>query len=346
MPVRALVMSGGGAKCAFQVGAVDTLVNEQQLDFQVIAGVSAGALNALVLAQGSGPAGLRDRLQDLKRLWLGIESERDIYRRRFLGKVLAFVLQDSILDPTPLREKLMRHVNLEALRNSGREFRVGVTWLETGLYECVDQHHPRVADCTMASASIPVLFPPVRIGDRSGVDGGVRNVTPLENAFQAIKKLNGGSHEEPAEIYVLLASPLTMEADRRHWATGLRVGERAVAMLVNEVLREDLMSALIINEAVRSHQDLRARLEREIGAPATARIFADVDFPFAPPQFQYVRIRAIVADREFSGTLEFKPTGIREAFEAGRLAARHPIEGAELAAMLRDAAGREEAKAA
>ena len=346
MPVRALVLSGGGAKCAFQVGAVDALVNEQQLDFQVIAGVSAGALNAIVLAQGRGPDGLRARLEDLKRLWLGIESERDVYKRRFLGKVLAFVVKDSMLDPTPLREKMMRHVDLDALRNSGREFRAGVTWLETGLYECVDQHHPHVAACTMASASIPMLFPPVRIGGRSGVDGGARNVTPLENAFRAIKDLNGGFPAEPSEIYVVLASPLTMEPDRRDWGSGLKVGERAVAMLVNEVMREDLMSAHFINEAVRSHQELRARLEREIGAAAAARIFADIDFPFAWPQFQYVRLRAIVADREFSGTLEFSPASIREAFEAGRLAARRPIEGAELAAVLRDASGREEAKAA
>jgi len=346
MQVRALVMSGGGAKCAFEVGAVDTLVNEQHLDFQVIAGVSAGALNALVLAQGKGPAGLRDRLEDLKRLWLGIGSEKDIYRRRFLGKVLAFVLRDSMLDPAPLRELMMRHVNLEALRSSGREFRAGVTWLESGLYECIDQHHERVADCTMASASIPLLFPPVRIGDRSGVDGGVRNVTPLENAFRAIKELNGGSPQEPAEIYVVLASPLTMAPDHGPWSKGLKVGERAVAMLVNEVMREDLMSAHIINEAVRSHQELRTRVEREIGAQAAARIFAEVDFPFAWPNFQYVRLRAIIADREFAGTLEFKPASIREAFEAGRLAARRPIEGAELAAMLRDASGREEAKAA
>ena len=106
------------------------------------------------------------------------------------------------------------------------------------------------------------------------------------------------------------------------------------------------MSAHIINEAVRSHQDLRARLEREIGVASAARILADIDFPFAGPNFQYVRLRAIVADREYSGTLDFKPAAIRAAFEAGRLAARHPVEGSELAAMLRDASGREEAKAA
>ena len=42
MPNRAVVMSGGGAKGAFQVGALDYLIQDLGLDFQVIAGVSDG----------------------------------------------------------------------------------------------------------------------------------------------------------------------------------------------------------------------------------------------------------------------------------------------------------------
>ena len=48
MPNRAVVMSGGGAKGAFQVGALDYLIQDLGLDFQVIAGVSDGLLNAVV----------------------------------------------------------------------------------------------------------------------------------------------------------------------------------------------------------------------------------------------------------------------------------------------------------
>jgi len=345
MTVRALVMSGGGAKGAFQLGAVDTFVNERGLDFQVIAGVSAGALNALVLAQGRGPDGIRQRIEELKRLWFGIRSESDIYRERFGGKLLALVSKDSVYDPEPLLEKIRRHANLVALRGSGREFRIGVAWLESGLYECIDQDHPHVTQCTMASSSMPFVFPPVRVGNRSGVDGGVRNVTPLENAFRAIKELVRSS-TEPAEIYVLLASPLLIAPEHKPWSTGLQVGERALAMLVNEVYREDLSYALIVNEAVRGYLDLRARLEQEIGVEAAARILADVDFPFAPPKYLHVQVHAVVPDREFSDTLEFDPGKIRETYEAGRVAARHPIREGELAALVREAAGHMESKAA
>jgi NTE family protein len=343
--VRALVMSGGGAKGAFELGAVETLAEERGLDFDVIAGVSAGALNAWLLAQGAGRDGLRERVAELKRLWFGIRSNRDIYRERFGGKVLALVLKDSVFDPAPLREKIHAHANIAALRASGREFRIGVAWLESGVYECIDQHHSNVMDCTMASSSMPFAFPPVRIGDASGVDGGVRNVTPLENAFHAIKE-RATSPSDTAEIYVLLASPLTIEPDHRPWKTGLAIGERSLAMLMNEIYREDLSYALVVNEAVRAYAQLRARLEREVGADVADRILREIDFPFAPPRYMEVTLHAIVPQREFSAALEFDPAKIREAYEAGRAAARHPVEEAELAAWLRGSPAKVESKAA
>lgn len=48
---RALVLSGGGAHGAIQAGALDYLVNQKGLDFQILAGVSTGTLTAAMLAQ-------------------------------------------------------------------------------------------------------------------------------------------------------------------------------------------------------------------------------------------------------------------------------------------------------
>jgi NTE family protein len=87
MPNRALVMSGGGSKGAFELGAVDYLVNERGLDFQVIAGVSTGSLNATMLAQGTGLDGLRDQLEQLKEIWYSsprpVSTTRNLYGRRY-----------------------------------------------------------------------------------------------------------------------------------------------------------------------------------------------------------------------------------------------------------------------
>ena len=48
----ALVLSGGGAKGAFQVGALQHLIEDRGLDFTIVAGVSTGALQAAMVAQG------------------------------------------------------------------------------------------------------------------------------------------------------------------------------------------------------------------------------------------------------------------------------------------------------
>ena len=96
MPNRAVVMSGGGSKGAFQVGALDHLIHDQNLDFQVIAGVSTGSLNATILSQASSFEELKQYHQQLKEIWLGIESENDIYSKRFLGKVLLFLSKNSM----------------------------------------------------------------------------------------------------------------------------------------------------------------------------------------------------------------------------------------------------------
>lgn len=339
-------MSGGGAKGAFQVGAVETLARERGLDFQVIAGVSAGALNAFVLAQGHGPEGLLAQVEELKRIWLGIHSSRDIYRDRFLGQILTFVIKDSIYDSSPLRAMIERESRIDALRASGKEFRVGVSWLDSGVYEVIDQHHEAIPACVLASSSMPILFPPVAVGSRFAVDGGVRNVTPLDGGFDALRQLGAQAPDESLEMYVLLASPLSISAERPPWKTGLAVGKRALTMLINEIYREDLRYALAINDAVHFHTALQARLQETLGAQAAERVLAGLDFPFAPPKYRYTRMQAVVPDREFSDALEFDPLKIRQAFEAGRAAARNLLSEEELVALLEGSPEAPQAQAA
>src|SRR2546429_5486094 len=82
---RALVLSGGGAKGSWQVGACQHLILERGLWFDVIAGVSAGAVNAATLAQARDPDELAAELEHLRAVWLGLRGSRDVYRRRWLG---------------------------------------------------------------------------------------------------------------------------------------------------------------------------------------------------------------------------------------------------------------------
>ena len=326
MPNRALVMSGGGSRGAFELGAADYLVTDAGLDFQVIAGVSTGSLNAVMLAQGRGPEGLRAQVAALKDAWFGIRSAADVYRKRFLGSVLAFILKDSIYSPEPLRRLIERHVDSERLRTSGRELRIGATTLETGAYTTVDQRHAQVREWALASASMPLFFPPVRIGAEAVVDGGLRNVTPLADAFRALKTLPPPADGQPDEVYVALASPLALEPVRSRWKTGRAAAERAVEILVNEVFREDLSHALAVNRAVRCYDAMQSEVA---GGGAVGQRTLEA-MPFRPPKYRVTRIHTIVPEREYSATLEFDPRKIREAFEAGRAAARSPLDEAAL----------------
>lgn len=322
MTNRALVMSGGGSKGAFEVGAVDYLVNDLGLEFQVIAGVSTGSLNAVMLAQGSDLAGLREELKTLKGLWFGLRSHKDIYKKRFMSKVFVFLFKDSLYNSKPIAEKIRTYISPQRLQNSGKELRIGAVVLETGDYHEIKQDDGNIHDWTLASSSMPLMFPPVKIGQHNAVDGGVRNVTPLEAAFKALKGLGPGEASTPDEMYVLLASPLGMEPEIREWKKGLDVAKRATSILVNEIYREDMDYALAINASVRACR----KLQGKFGEEQVDKVLSDEGFPFKPDKFREVRILTIVPDREFSESLEFDKEKIRTAFSAGREAAKNPLD--------------------
>jgi NTE family protein len=295
MPLRALVLSGGGAKGAFQVGALDTLLNEQGLEFAVVAGVSTGALSAGMLAQGTGLQGQRAELEGLKELYFSLGSTRDIYRSRFLGLLGAFLFHDSIYDPSPLRDKITRRIDPARLRGSGTALRVGAVCLEDGRYRSVTQHDPHILSFVFASASMPVFWPPVEIDGRHWVDGGVRNVTPLRDAIHALRgrRAAAGAPAGPDEIWVVLASPLSTPPETGGLGTALPILKRTMEILESEVYRGDFAAYLVRHRS---------------GAPAS------------------LRIRVILPTEVFSGALEFDPAKIRRAFDSGRERARVPLD--------------------
>ena len=90
---RALVLSGGGVKGAFEAGAVYHLVVQRGCDFSEFSGVSVGALNAAFLAQARQAEAPRDSYADLANqtealvsLWQSLRSSQDIARGRPLAR--------------------------------------------------------------------------------------------------------------------------------------------------------------------------------------------------------------------------------------------------------------------
>jgi len=321
MGKSAIVMSGGGAKGSFELGAAHYLIKDKGIDPDVIVGVSTGNLNAAMLAQGKGYVGLVGQLYELENIWFSIDENEDIYYDR-VGGIFGLLLKaDSIYSNKPLWKLIKQHVDPARLKDSGRILRIGVVGLMDGEYYAVDGSYDKIQDMIRASAAIPVFFNPVDIGSERWVDGGVRNITPLASAFSALAEIGGSAEatvDDPDTIYVILASPLDTKkiTDEDELDSGIEILMRSLDLLMNEVYRNDLETAISINEAVKYFHDLRKAQQN-----------LPPGFPFA--EYRNANIVLITPEILHTGSLEFDRDKIRKAFEAGQKRAALAVDAAE-----------------
>ena len=178
----ALVLSGGGAKGAWEAGAAVALI-EQGVPVRLVAGSSAGALTAAMLADG--------RLDRLQALWRSLSRER-VYALRpgvlFAGllpgwlTLLALDHAGSLLDPSPLRELIAGTLDFDRVRASPRRLLVVTTDLARRAPRVFDNATVSV-DALMAAAAVPGAFPPVSVDGALLVDGGLTGRAPVLEAL-------------------------------------------------------------------------------------------------------------------------------------------------------------------
>lgn len=89
---QALILSGGGAKGAFEAGAAYHLIVHRHCDFKEMSGVSVGALNGSFLAQAPASSdpeqslrNLVEQAEQLIAVWDSIKGPRDIFKKLFSG---------------------------------------------------------------------------------------------------------------------------------------------------------------------------------------------------------------------------------------------------------------------
>jgi NTE family protein len=217
-PTVGLVLTGGGARSAYQVGvllALAELLPRARNPFQIIVGTSAGAVAAGVLAAEAHH--WRRAVAGLERVWANFRSSQvfHVNARHMLRAGAHWVLAlvsgglvlsppKSMLDNTPLRELLGVHVDCAGIRRSIarghlRAFALCSTSYSTGrsvaFYDGIDSigdwarvqrigcRTELTLDHLMASAAIPLLFPPIKIGEEYFGDGAMRQVHPLSPAI-------------------------------------------------------------------------------------------------------------------------------------------------------------------
>ncbi|HSK75791.1 MAG TPA: patatin-like phospholipase family protein [Thermoanaerobaculia bacterium] len=218
----AIVLSGGGARAAYQVGVVRCLAkNLPHLRFPIITGVSAGAINAAFFASHPGP--LAEAASALCDLWAGLQVE-DIFRvdttslaRHFTRWASRLVSGGTamtpevrgLVDTRPLYTTLQRasatvdgeiigiernleRGTLKAVALTALNYSTGqtVTWVQGDHTDIWNQPqrrsvHARISvDHIMASAALPLFFPAVRLGNDWYGDGGVRLSAPIAPALR------------------------------------------------------------------------------------------------------------------------------------------------------------------
>ena len=183
-----LALQGGGAHGAFTWGVLDGLLDDPSIHFEGISGSSAGAMNAVVLADGwikGGRDGARDALASFwteigRQMPLGMVTQGagETISLSPASKLLASwaaLFSPSQLNPmelNPLRDLLKRVVDFEQLRaRSPFKLFVGATQANTGKLR-VFRENELTVDVLLASACLPKIHHPIDIDGEPYWDGG------------------------------------------------------------------------------------------------------------------------------------------------------------------------------
>lgn len=224
--MRGLVLTAGGARGAYQAGVLrrvgEIAVRSRKTSpFPIVAGASAGAINGAILAAGS--MDLPEATRRLAEIWSALDFPHVVkvdpislgrngvalLRDLTLGGAIGGAGLGSLLDATPLRAFLGRNLKLAGIArsiragvlhavaisatsyHSGRSF----TFIQGAEGHAVWTKRRRVAlaatigvDHVLASAAIPIVFPPVRVRTEAGElwfgDGALRLVNPISPAIR------------------------------------------------------------------------------------------------------------------------------------------------------------------
>lgn len=218
----ALVLMGGGARAAYQVGFLRCLARRMpELNFPIIVGSSSGAINAAHLASRPGP--LPGAVDELVDLWRGLSpsSVMKVDPVSFAKNVVVWGIQllsggrrigpeaRSLVDCSPLVRLLREHLagadgDIFGIRRNLREGRLEAVAVSTTCYTTSDSvtfvqgrsfpdgwnragrvgiETALTVDHVLASSALPFLFSAIRIGRHWHGDGAIRLSSPLSPAI-------------------------------------------------------------------------------------------------------------------------------------------------------------------
>lgn len=230
----ALVVSGGGSRGAFAVGAIEVLW-KKGWKFDIISGTSTGALITSL-------ATIND-IDTLVKIYTSVRT-RDIIKLNWWG-----FFRDSIYSTKPLEKlirKTMQGVRYDALMVSPITALLCRVGFQTGRILYGSQRpivpYPEIRPWTnfegyvkalLASTNEPTLMTPIQIDGETCFDGGVREVVPL----QIVTELGA------EKVVVIINSPPNPSITMGPFTSLLDIGPRAIDLMTTEIGNDDLIEA-------------------------------------------------------------------------------------------------------
>jgi NTE family protein len=213
-PRLAVVLSGGGARGAYEVGVLAYLLEEFMptrevpVPVSIVCGTSVGAINSAHLAASLSQP--REGMRRLVELWETLEIDRVLgfgWRQAANLPRLLLGQGSGLFDVTPMARLITREIPWREIGNSLRDGHLRalsitctevitgrtVLFMQTGPSTALPSHAPPRAliradrigpHHVLASAALPILFPPVRVGQELYMDGGLRQNTPVAPALR------------------------------------------------------------------------------------------------------------------------------------------------------------------
>jgi NTE family protein len=189
-----LALQGGGAHGAFTWGVLEQLLSDERLAIEGISGTSAGAVNAVMLADGLTRGGREEAQKRLGDFWRAASSSGNLpaLQRKVMERLLSFTPLEGTpvqawfdalsryfspydvnpLNINPLKDLIERFVDFDALRaNAELQIFISATNVQTGRVR-IFSREKITADAVMASACLPLLFRAVEIDGVPYWDGG------------------------------------------------------------------------------------------------------------------------------------------------------------------------------
>ena len=200
-----LALQGGGAHGAFTWGVLDHILEDGRLEIDGITGASAGAVNAVMLADGLARGGREEARKRLGEFWRAASLGGDLpdLQRKVVDRLFSFMpLEDTpmgawfkavsrYLSPydinplniNPLKDLIARFVDFDALRKAGSpQIFISATNVHTGRLR-IFSREAITADTVAASDCLPLLFRAVEIDGVPYWDGGYLGNPPIFPLF-------------------------------------------------------------------------------------------------------------------------------------------------------------------